>query len=46
MLYKVDDSSFLMDSEGTYILDIHDQMIKLDDEHLRMLRQSNLIKYE
>lgn len=46
MLYKIDDKSFLMDEDGNYILDQHDRMIKLEEEHLKVLRESSLISFK
>ena len=46
MMYKIDDKSYLMDENGNYILNESGQMIKLNEEHLNILRESVLIKFE
>lgn len=35
-----------MDEDGNYILDEHDRMIKLEEEHLKVLRESSLISFK
>jgi len=42
VIYLLDDEGYLMDENNQYILDDNGEMVKLTDEHIEYLRQSNM----
>ncbi|EGR30669.1 hypothetical protein IMG5_126250 [Ichthyophthirius multifiliis] len=44
VVYVLDENGYLLDENGNYILDDEGQMIKLNEEHIQYLKETNMIE--
>ena len=43
MIYQLDENGYLMDENNNYILDDNGEMVKLGEEEIKYLRQTNML---